>query len=309
MSKISFIGAGNVGSQAAFYSGVKELGEIVLIDIAEGIAKGKALDMQQSMTTINKNVKIVGGQDYSLTKDSDVVVITAGIARKPGMSRDDLLATNKRIISGVVKEVVAQSPNSILIIVTNPLDAMVKVAYDVSGFPKQKVIGMAGVLDTSRLRTFIGFETGEKPEDIQAMVLGGHGDQMVPIISKCTVKGKPISEVLPQEKIAEIIKRTQDGGAEVVSYLKTGSAFFAPGISIVEMIESILLDQKKTLPCSVLLEGEYGQENLFAGVPVILGKEGFEKVVELNLSEEEKKGFEKSCEHVKELMELIRDVS
>ncbi|MBC8500155.1 MAG: malate dehydrogenase [DPANN group archaeon] len=305
MTKITIVGAGNVGSQAAFYVALKNLGEIVLIDVVDGLAKGKALDILEAMPLAGSDIQITGGSDYALTKNSNIVVVTAGVARKPGMSRDDLTEINAKIIKSIIPEVVKYSPNCILIIVTNPLDAMVQLAYKLSGFPKQRVVGMAGVLDTTRFRTFLSQELKASVNDIEAMVLGGHGDLMVPLVSHCKVKGKQITQLLPKEKIDAIVQRVRDGGAEIVGLLKTGSAFFAPGLAIVEMIESILKDQKKILPCAALLEGEYGVNRVFVGVPVRLGKAGVEEVVELELTSEEKIAFKKSVEHVKELIKKI----
>lgn len=303
--KITIVGAGNVGSQAAFYSALKNLGEIVLIDIVEGLAKGKALDISESLPVAGTDTKIIGGEDYSLTQGSDIVVITAGIARKPGMSRDDLVNTNASIMRSIIPEVARHSPNCILIIVSNPLDIMVDLAYKLSGFPKNRVLGMAGVLDTARFKAFLRDETGASANEIEAVVLGGHGDLMVPVIGSCKINGKPLGEALSKEKLDEIVKRVQNGGAEIVGLLKTGSAFFAPGLSIVEMSESILNDLEKVLPCSVLLEGEYGMDGVFAGVPARLGKNGVEKIIEIPLSPEEKKLFKKSVEHIRKMVSVI----
>jgi malate dehydrogenase len=299
--KITIVGAGNVGSQAAFYSALKKLGDVVLIDVVEGMPQGKALDMLEAMPVAGSDISITGTNSYADTKGSDIVVITAGIARKPGMSRDDLIETNSNIMKAIIPEVIKHSPQSILIIVTNPLDAMVHQAYKLSGFPKERVMGMAGVLDSARFRTFIAMELDADPTTVEAMVLGGHGDLMVPVVGHCKVGGKPINTLLPKERIDAIVDRVRKGGAEIVGLLKTGSAFFAPGVSITEMCESILKDQKKTLPCSVLLEGEYGVNGFFVGVPAILGRNGVEKVVELDLTPEEKAAFDRSVEHVREL--------
>ncbi len=301
MPKISIVGAGNVGAQVAFYGALRELGDIVLIDIVDGLPQGKALDIQEAMPLIGSDNKVIGTNDYEDTKDSDVVVITAGVARKPGMDRSDLIEINSKIMKSVVKEVVKHSPNCILVIVSNPLDAMVYLAYKESGFPKQRVIGMAGVLDSTRFRTFVAMETGASVKDIQAMVLGGHGNLMVPLAEHCTVKGKPIKEIMPESEVEEIVQRTRDGGAEIVGLLKTGSAFFAPGVSVIEMVESIIKDLKKVLPCAAYLEGEYGSEAVFVGVPVKLGRNGVEEIIELELSDKEKEAFDKSVAHVKEL--------
>jgi malate dehydrogenase len=300
MAKITIVGAGNVGSQAAFYAAIKEVAkEIVLIDIVEGVPQGKALDILESMPLAGSNTKIVGSNDYSDSADSDIVVITAGLPRKPGMSRDDLIGINTKIMTSVVNEIVKYSPNCILIVVTNPLDTMVKIAYELSGFPKQRVLGMAGILDTARFRTFIAKELGADVRKVEALVLGSHGDLMVPLVKHCKVDSKPIDKLISKEKIAEIVQRVRDGGLEIVQLLKTGSAFFAPGLAITEMVESILKDQNKVLPCSVLLEGEYGVEGTFAGVPVRLGRAGITEIVELELSKEEKEAFDKSVKSVK----------
>jgi malate dehydrogenase len=302
MGKISFVGAGNVGSQAAFYTALKQLGDIVLVDVVEGLADGKALDLLEAMPIAQADVKITGGSDYSLTKDSDIVVITAGIARKPGMSRDDLIDTNAKIMQSIIPEIVKNSPEGILIIVSNPLDVMVQLSYKLSGFPKNRVLGMAGVLDSARFRTFVSLELGVSVSDVEAMVLGGHGDLMVPLVKYCTVGGEKITDLLSSDKLDAIVKRVRGGGGEIVSLLKTGSAFFAPGLSTVEMIESILKDQKKILPCSVLLEGEYGIDGIFIGAPVKLGQRGAEEIVELELDEEEKRALEKSAEHIRDMV-------
>jgi len=302
MTKITIVGAGNVGSQAAFYAALKCLGDIVLIDIAEGLAEGKALDLAEAMPIAGSDVKIKGSNDYSASQGSEVVVITAGIPRKPGMSRDDLVKVNSSIMKSIIPEIVRYSPDCILIIVTNPLDVMAQLAYELSGFPKERVIGMAGVLDTARFRTFAAWETKASVKEVEAMVLGSHGDLMVPLVNYCKVRGEKIANLLPEEKIKEIIQRVKDGGTEVVKLLKTGSAFFAPGLAIMEMVESILKDKKKVLPCSVLLEGEYGVEGIFIGVPVRLGKEGVEEIVEAELNGEERIALEKSVEHMKEMI-------
>lgn len=305
MKKITIVGSGNVGSQAAFYAALKNLGKVILTDIIEGLPQGKALDILESMPIAESDAKIIGTNDYNETKNSDIVVITAGLPRKPGMSRDDLVETNSTIIKSIVPEIVKYSPHCILIIVTNPLDAMLQLAYKVSGFNKQRVIGMAGILDTTRLKAFLADELNESVKKIEVMVLGGHGDLMVPLLSYCKINGQPLEKLLPQNKIDEIFQRVRDGGLEIVKLIKTGSAFFAPGLSIIEMVESILKDQKKLLPCSVLLEGEYDTNGFFAGVPVRLGKNGVEEIVELNLSTQEKFDFIKSVNHIKKLVQNI----
>ncbi|MBW2978103.1 malate dehydrogenase [Candidatus Woesearchaeota archaeon] len=308
MAKLTIVGAGNLGSQAAFYSALKGFADIVLVDIVEGMPQGKALDMQQAMAVEGSNVKIVGSNDYEATKDSDVVIIPAGIPRKPGMAREDLLATNAKILKSVIPSVVKYSPNSVLIIVTNPLDAMVYLAYKLSGFPKNRVIGMAGVLDSARFRTFVAQELKEDINNIQAMVLGSHGDLMVPLLNHCKVKGKPIKELIDDKRLSEIVERTRKGGAEIVGLLKTGSAFFAPGLSAAEMAESIIKDQKKILPCAALCEGEYDINGVFVGVPAKLGKQGVEEIVELELNEEEKNALQKSVEHIKLVVKKMEEL-
>jgi malate dehydrogenase len=300
--KVTVVGAGNVGATTAQRLFERGYMDIVMVDVVEGMPQGKALDILQSGPILGVDASIIGTNDYGATANSDVVVITAGVARKPGMSRDDLLVTNKRIISDVVENTVKHSPNSILIIVSNPLDAMVQQAYQVSGFPKNRVIGMAGVLDTARFRTFLANELGVSVKDIQAYVLGGHGDQMVPLIHYTTVGGVPISKVLTSYSLDQIIKRTQGGGGEIVALLKTGSAFYAPSAASAEMVDAILLDQKRQIPCATLLEGEYGIEGIYMGVPVILGANGVEQIIQLELTREEQQELAKSAEAVRELI-------
>ena len=303
--KISIIGAGNVGATTAHLVALKELGDVVLLDIVEGMPQGKALDLLESGPVENFNSKIIGTNDYEDTKNSDIVVITSGIARKPGMSRDDLIATNSKIVKEVTQNAAKYSPNSILIVVTNPLDAMVHVASKVSNFPKQRVLGMAGILDSARFRTFIAKELDVSVENVHAMVLGGHGDLMVPLPRYSTVNGIPITELLPQEKINSIIERTRKGGEEIVNLLKTGSAYYAPAASVAEMCESILKDKKKILPCAAYCSSEYNINGYFVGVPVKLGRKGVEKIIELKLTLEESSAFKKSVEHVKQLVAMI----
>ncbi|MEA2037733.1 MAG: malate dehydrogenase [Nanoarchaeota archaeon] len=303
--KISVIGAGFVGATTAHLLALKGLGDIVLVDVVEGMPQGKALDIYESSPLECFNCSIIGTNKYEDTKDSEIVVITAGIARKPGMSRDDLLEINKKIVKEVTENVIKFSPNCILIVVSNPLDAMVYVASKVSNFPRPRIIGMAGILDTSRMKSFIAQELKIAPNKIGAIVLGGHGDSMVPLTRLAKVEGKPLSDLLSEEKINEIVQRTRDGGAEIVKLLKTGSAYFAPASSIVEMVDAIVNDNNKILPCAALLEGEYGVNGLFIGVPVKLGKNGMEEVIELELNEEEKAEFNKTVEHVKSLVEKI----
>jgi malate dehydrogenase len=305
--KVTVIGAGNVGATAAMRLAEKELADVVLIDVLEGVPAGKALDLAEAAPIEGHDCRIEGcTNEYARAEGSDIVIITAGIARKPGMSRDDLLTTNMGIMKTVVKEVAAVAPNSILIIVSNPLDAMCHVAYDVSKFPKQRVIGMAGVLDSARFRTFIGMELNVSIENIHAFVLGGHGDTMVPVSRYSTVGGIPITELLPPDRIKALEDRTRSGGAEIVGLLKTGSAYYAPASAAVEMAEAILKDKKKILPCAAYLEGEYGIKNLFIGVPVKLGSEGVEQIIEIKLNEDEKKALQSSAEAVRKLVEDMK---
>lgn len=303
--KISVIGAGNVGATTALMLAQQELGDVVLVDIVEGMPQGKALDMMEMNPVYGYDVNITGTNGYEETAGSDVVVITSGIPRKPGMSRDDLIATNTAIVTEVTKNVAAKSPNAILILVTNPLDAMVYVAHKVSGFPKERVMGMAGVLDAARFRSFIGMELGVSVENIHAFVLGGHGDDMVPLTRCTTVAGVPVTELIPEDRLEAIVKRTRGGGGEIVALLKTGSAFYAPAVSAVEMVEAILRDKKKILPCCVLAEGEYGVDNTFVGLPVKLGRKGIEEIFQVALSDKEKEEIKISASHVKELCDHI----
>jgi len=306
--KISVIGAGNVGASAALKLAELELGDIVLVDIIEGMPQGKALDLMEMGPISGYDLNIVGTNRYDETEGSDIVVITSGIPRKPGMSRDDLLSTNTKIVKQVTAEVAKRSPNSILILVTNPLDAMVYVAHKVSGFPRERIMGMAGVLDSARFRTFIAMELGVSVENIHAFVLGGHGDDMVPLARYTTVAGVPITELIPKERLDALIQRTRDGGAEIVKLLKTGSAFYAPAASTVEMVETILRDKKKILPCCILANGEYGIKGVFVGLPVKLGRGGVEEVFEINLTDEESKALHISASHVKELCDRIHEL-
>ena len=308
--KVTVIGAGNVGATAAMRLAEKELADVVLIDVLEGVPAGKALDLAEAAPIEGHDCRIEGcTNEYARAEGSDIVIITAGIPRKPGMSRDDLLATNMGIMKTVVKEVTAVAPNSILIIVSNPLDAMCHVAYDVSGFPKQRVMGMAGVLDSARFRAFIGMELNVSVENVNAFVLGGHGDTMVPVSRYSTVGGIPITELLPPDRIKSLEERTRTGGAEIVGLLKTGSAYYAPASGAVEMAEAILKDKKKILPCAAYLEGEYGIKNLFIGVPVKLGTKGVEQIIEIRLTDEEKKALQSSAEAVRKLVEDMKRLS
>ena len=304
--RITVIGSGNVGASCAVRLADKGLGDIVVVDILEGVPTGKALDILQSCPIQGVDVNCVGGNDYAATAGSDIVVITAGFPRKPGMSRDDLLWANYDIVKSTVEQAVKYSPNAILIVVTNPLDAMCHVAYKVSGFPKNRVMGMAGILDTTRFRTFVAQELNVSMKDVTALVLGGHGDTMVPLVRYSSVGGIPLTDLLDGETLERIVKRTRDGGAEIVRYLKTGSAYYAPSAATVEMVDAILNDRKRVLPCSAYLEGEYGIEGLFVGVPVKLGAQGIEKVYELKLTEQELAALRKSAAAVKELVDVMR---
>jgi len=303
--KVSVVGSGNVGATAAHWIASKELADVVLIDILEGIPQGKALDLQQAMPIEKRDSHIIGTNNYGDTAGSDIVVITAGIPRKPGMSRDDLLNTNYNIMKSVVTEAIKYSPGCILIIVSNPLDAMAQTAYKLSGFPRNRVIGMAGVLDSARFRTFIADELNVSVENVTAFVLGGHGDTMVPLPRYSTVAGIPITELITPERLAALVQRTRDGGAEIVKYLKTGSAYYAPSAAATEMVEAILKDKKKILPCAAYLDGEYGIRGLYVGVPVKLGAKGIEQIVEIKLTADEQAALNKSAEAVKELVGVI----
>lgn len=301
MSKVSVIGAGNVGASTADRISNRQLAEkVVLVDILEGIPQGKALDMWESNPVGLSDTKVVGTNDYQPTENSDVIVITAGLPRKPGMSRDDLLAKNSDILRTVIENVVAKSPQSILVVVSNPLDVIAYVALKVSGFEKHRVIGMAGILDTARFRLFISQELNVSVNDISAILLGGHGDTMVPLLRYSTVAGIPISEFLSKEKIDELVERTRKGGAEIVNYLKTGSAYYAPAAGAVEMVDAIINNKNRVLPCSAYLQGEYGIDDAYCGVPVKLNKNGLEKILELNLTEEELNDLRKSADSVKQ---------
>jgi len=303
--KVSIVGAGNVGATAAHWIAAKELADVVLIDVVEGIPQGKALDLLEALPIEKRDVSVVGSNDYAATANSDIVVITAGIPRKPGMSRDDLLHTNYKIMSDVVAKVVAQSPESILIIVSNPLDAMAQAAYRQAGFNRERVIGMAGVLDSARFRTFIAAELNVSVENVTAFVLGGHGDTMVPLTRYSTVAGIPITELIEPERLEQLVQRTRDGGAEIVKYLKAGSAYYAPSAAVTEMVEAILKDKKKILPCAAYLQGEYGIEGYYIGVPCKLGAAGLEKIIEIKLTPEEDAALKKSADAVKELCAVI----
>lgn len=307
MKKITVIGAGNVGAAAAQNLANKDLAEeIILLDVAEGIPQGKALDMQQSSPIELFNSRIIGTNDYKESRNSQIIIITAGLPRKPGMSRDDLLAANTDIMKSVTEKAVEYSPQAKIIVVSNPLDVMAYVAKTVSGFERHRIIGMAGTLDSARFKLFIAQELGISVRDIQAMTLGGHGDSMVPLVNYSTVSGIPISELLPKEKIDKLVERTKNGGIEIVNYLKTGSAYYAPAAAAVEIAEAIAKNSKRILPCSVYCEGEYGLNNVFCGVPVLITKNGAEKIIELKLSKEELSALRASADDVKKNIEKIR---
>ena len=304
-SKITVIGAGFVGSTLVQRLAERDYADVVMFDIIPNMPQGKALDLLQAGPVLGYDSLVAGTNDYADTANSDIVVITSGFPRKPGMTRDDLVKKNQEIISQVTREVVRHSPDSIIVMVTNPLDAMAQLAYHVSGFPRNRVSGMAGVLDTARFRTFIAQELNVSVRDVQAYVLGGHGDTMVPLSRMCTVAGVPISQLIPAERIEQIVQRTRDGGAEIVKLLGTGSAYFAPSASILQMVDSILLDKKMIMPCAVYLQGEYGIDGLFVGVPAKLGAQGLEQIVEIELTEDERALLQKSANAVKELVEVM----
>jgi malate dehydrogenase len=303
--KVSVVGAGNVGATAAHWIASKELADVVLIDIVEGTPQGKGLDLLEAMPIEKRDSHVLGTNDYADTANSDIVVITAGIPRKPGMSRDDLLNTNYKIMQDVVGKVIANSPNAILIIVSNPLDAMAQAAFKISKFNRERVIGMAGVLDSARFRTFIAEELKVSVENVTAFVLGGHGDTMVPLARYSTVAGIPITELMDKATLERLIQRTRDGGAEIVKYLKTGSAYYAPSAAATEMVEAILKDKKKILPCAAYLQGEYGINGLFVGVPCKLGTRGLEQIIQIKLTDEEQAALRKSADAVQELVKVI----
>ena len=304
-SKVTVVGAGNVGATTAQRIFDKGYADLVLVDIVEGLPQGKALDMLEAGPVLGTDASIVGTNDFDETEGSDIVVITSGVPRKPGMSRDDLLLTNMKIVSSVVRDVVDRSPYCILLVVTNPLDAMAQRALEVSGLPKKRIVGMAGILDTARFRTFIAQELDVSVEAVSAFVLGGHGETMVPVVGSTTVGGTPITGLLTPERIDQIVQRARDGGAEIVNLLKTGSAFYAPSAAIAQMVESILFDKREILPCAAYLEGEYGIDGLFVGVPVKLGSNGVEEVIEFDLTESESAALKRSAEAVRELVSVM----
>jgi malate dehydrogenase len=304
--KITVVGAGNVGANCAMWIAAKELADVVLVDVVEGVPQGKGLDLLQAGPVNGYDVTVTGANDYAPTADSDIIIITAGFPRKPGMSRDDLLLANYEVVKTATEQAAKYSPNAILIVVTNPLDAMVQTAFMVSGFPKHRVIGMAGILDTARFRTFIAQELQVSVENVTAVVLGGHGDTMVPLVRLSNVAGIPLTELMSAEKLQEMVERTQNGGAEIVKHLKTGSAYYAPSAAAVEMAESILKDKKKVLPCAAYLEGEYGVNGLYVGVPVKLGAKGIEQIYQIQLTAEETAALHKSAAAVEELVGVIK---
>ncbi len=304
-SKITVVGAGFVGSTLVQRLAERDYADVVMYDIVPNMPQGKALDMLQAGPVLGYDSLVTGTNDYANTANSDIVVVTSGFPRKPGMTRDDLVKKNQEIVTQVTEQIAKHSPNAILVVVTNPLDAMAQLALHVSGFPRERVIGMAGVLDTARFRTFIAQEVGASVRDVQAYVLGGHGDTMVPLSRMCTVAGVPIAQLMSAERIEQIVQRTRDGGAEIVKLLGTGSAYFAPSASVLQMVDSILLDKKMIVPCAVYLTGEYGINNLFVGVPAKLGAKGIEQVVEIELTEEERTLLQKSASAVKELVDVM----
>lgn len=307
--KVTVIGAGNVGATVAQRVVETGLADVVLLDIVPGLPQGKALDLAEAAPVLGYDVSVTGTNDYADTAGSAVIVVTSGLARQPGMSRDDLLAKNAQIVGGVVEQAAKVSPDAVIVVVTNPLDAMCHVALKASGFPPSRVIGMAGVLDSARFRTFVAMELGVSPANTSAFVLGGHGDTMVPVPSYCTVGGVPITQLLSQEQIERIVQRTRDGGAEIVALLKSGSAYYAPGAATGEMIDAILEDRQKILPCAAYLGGEYGVQGLFVGVPVRLGRQGVVEIVEVTLSDDERRQFDHSAAAVKELVEKLATLS
>ncbi|MEW6738776.1 MAG: malate dehydrogenase [Nitrospirota bacterium] len=303
--KVSVIGAGNVGSSLAQMIVQSGIADVVLFDIADGIPQGKALDLSEACPLWGSSASIIGTNDYSHTENSDVIVITAGFPRKPGMSRDDLLNANAKVVSEVTENTSKISPDAVIIVVTNPMDVMAQVSMKVSGFGSERVMGMGGILDSARFRTFIAWEMSISPEDVEALVLGGHGDLMVPMPRFTTIKGVPITELISKERIDALVERTRHGGAEIVALLKTGSAYYAPAAATYEMVKAVLFDEKRMLPCSAYLNGEYGKNGIYTGVPVMLGNGGVEKIIELNLNEQERADFERSVSAVKSLVEKL----
>ena len=306
-NKITIVGAGMVGASCAAWLAERELGDIVLVDIpqTEDMPKGKALDLLQAGPIVGYDTRVTGATSYDATANSDVVVVTAGVPRKPGMTREDLVGINTRVVRAVASQIAATSPDAIIIIVTNPLDTMTHVAFQASGFPKNRVVGQAGILDGARMRTFVAQELGVSIENVQAFVLGGHGDEMVPLVRFCNVAGIPISELMPAERVAAIVDRTRKGGGEIVNLLKTGSAYYAPGAAAAEMVEAILKDKKLIRPCSAYLDGEYGQKDIYFGVPVVLGRNGVEKIIEVALTDDEKAMLQKSADLIRSTMSVV----
>lgn len=305
-NRITVVGAGNVGASCTQLLAQRDYADIVLLDIVEGMPQGKALDLLQSGPVVGYDSNVIGTNNYEETSGSDITIITSGVPRKPGMSRDDLVLTNMKIVKGVTEELVKYSPDCIIIVVANPLDAMAQLALKVSAFPRNRVIGMSGILDTARLRTFLALELDVSVEDIAAYVLGGHGDTMIPLTRLATVGGIPIGEILPQKTISRIVERTVKGGGEIVSLLKTGSAFYAPSAAVAQMVDSIILDKKRILPCAAYLEGEYGINGVFVGVPVKLGKNGIEQIIEIKLTPDEEAALKKSVDAVRELTAIMK---
>ncbi|MBX5464624.1 MAG: malate dehydrogenase [Clostridia bacterium] len=306
--KIGIVGAGATGATTAHWCAAKELGDIVLIDVVEGLPQGKALDLQEAAPIERFDVHVTGSNDFAALEGADVVVITAGVARKPGMSRSDLLSTNAGIVRSASEQIARYAPDAYVIVLSNPLDTMCTVALEATGFPRNRVVGQSGILDSTRFRTFIAQELGVSYRDVSAMVLGGHGDSMVPLVRYAYAGGIPVERLLPPERIAALVERTRKGGGEIVELLKTGSAFYAPGSAVTEMVAAILRDQKRILTCAAYLDGEYGERGIFAGVPVILGGEGVERVIELDLTEEERQAFQRSCDEVRQNLEILRSL-
>ncbi len=308
MKKISIIGAGNTGATAAHWLAEREIADIVLVDVVEGMPQGKSLDMAEAMPIIGKDVKVIGTNDYADTKDSDIIIITAGVARKPGMSRDDLLKINAEIVGKAATETLKYSPNAIFIVLTNPLDTMAYLTMKVTKLPRERVIGQAGILDSARMRAFVAMETGVSVENIDCYVLGGHGDEMVPLTRHSNIAGIPLNEYLPADKLEAIVNRTRKGGGEIVNLLKTGSAYYAPSLACVQMAEAILKDKKLIVPCAAYMDGEYGLSDMYFGVPVMLGAKGIEKIIEYKFNDAEKANFEKSAASVKETHEALKSL-
>ncbi|MBY0358961.1 MAG: malate dehydrogenase [Candidatus Obscuribacterales bacterium] len=308
MSKVTVVGSGNVGATVAQYVAEKDVADVVLIDIIDGMPQGKSLDLMEAAPVHGHDRKIFGTNNYADTKGSDVVVITAGIARKPGMSRDDLLKTNAGIVQGVAREALKNSPDAIFIVVTNPLDVMTYLTWQTTKLPAERVIGMAGVLDSARFQTFIGMELNMSVQDVRAMVLGGHGDLMVPVPRYSTVNGIPITELMPKDRVEALCKRTREGGAEIVSLLKSGSAFYAPGTSVVQMVEAILKDQNRLLPCAVLANGQYGLKDVYVGLPTVIGRSGVKRIVELKLDKEDQDALKKSADSIREQIDAMNNL-